>query len=115
MNEQTPQTSMNFGDVAEDNYRYQVVDSADYPDGFFWWLRKNPHIYAAFRKRALQMANLGRPRYSARTIVEVIRWNTELKQSDVTFKIGNNYTPGMARLWMKEFGQRFPGFFELRE
>lgn len=85
-----------------------------YPDGFFHWLGKNPQIYLAFKRQALRMAQSGRKRYSARTIVEVIRWNTDLEDSGSTFKINDHYTPGMARLFMAEYGARFPKFFELR-
>ena len=86
----------------------------DYPEGFFKWISDNQKIWKAFEAKALQMARV-RKRYSARTIVEVLRWNTDLRQTDVLFKISNNMTPGMARLWMQKHGARHPGFFLIQE
>jgi hypothetical protein len=85
----------------------------DYPEGFFQWLQTNRDIWKEFEAMALKMAKR-RTRYSARTIVEVMRWNTDLREKpDVTFKLSNNMTPGMARLWMRKHGKRHPKFFSL--
>ena len=94
------QTALKFGGV--------------YPAGFFRWLAENQSIYQEFERQALRMAELGRKRYSARTIVETIRWTSDLSDTDTTFKINDHFTPGMARLWMEEYGWRYPGFFEIR-
>ena len=91
-----------------------MSDDYEYPEGFFHWLKSNSHIWTAFSFQASRMAMTGRKRYSARTIVEVMRWNTELKDSSVTFKIQNNMIPGLARLWMKTWGETYPKFFEIR-
>ncbi len=85
-----------------------------YPGGFFHWLPKNFHVYREFEKRALRMARTGRKRYSARTIVEVLRWDTDLSDSEVLLKLNDHYTPGMARLWMATHGETYPKFFEIR-
>ena len=85
----------------------------DYPAGFFQWLKENEKIWREFERMALAMAARNRKRYSARTIVEVLRWNSDLRQTDVLFKISNNMTPGMARLWMRKHGRRYPNFFSL--
>lgn len=85
-----------------------------YPPGFWAWYQKNRHIYRAFEELALKMWYSGRKRYSARTIVEVIRWNTDLRDSSKTWKLNDHFTPGMARLFIEE-NPRCKGFFELRE
>jgi hypothetical protein len=97
--------------------KQNVIDfpSDTYPAGFWRWLAENEHIYDAFKIEAIRMALTGRERYSARTIVELLRWQSDLKDSDVTFKINGNYVPGMARLFMSEFGHKFPKFFALRD
>lgn len=92
-----------------------VLDFGSYPAGFWHWLRQNRHIYEVFERMALQMAQSGRARYSARTIVEVMRWNTDLEDSDQQFKINDHYTPGMARYFMERYGRQFPGFFQIRD
>lgn len=86
-----------------------------YPRDFGHWLSANRRLFKRFEAMALEMAMSGRKSYSARTIVEVIRWNSDLSDSDKTFKINNNYTPGMARLWMAKHGHRFPKFFKCRD
>lgn len=101
--------------MLQQSLSFVPVFDESYPEGFSEWLRLNQRIYSAFRSRALQMALRGRPRYSARTIVETIRWETDLREAEVTFKINDHFTPGMARLFMAEFGARFPRFFELRD
>jgi hypothetical protein len=92
-----------------------TYDDDNYPDGFWHWMGQNEHIYAAFRVKAFQMALKGRKRYSARTIIEVLRWETDLRENKPLFKISNNMVPGMSRLFMTEYGGRYPGFFELRQ
>ena len=91
-------------------------DRMHYPPGFWKWLAdpQNHNLYQEFERRALQMAKR-RERYSARTIIEVMRWNTDLRDTSVTFKIQNNMVPGMARLWMRDHGFMYPRFFQLRD
>lgn len=86
----------------------------EYPDGFWHWLPKNSRVYREFERRALQMARTGRKRYSARTIIEILRWDSDIADSEKTFKINGNYVPGMARLFMATHGTAYPRFFELR-
>ena len=83
-----------------------------YPEGFFYWLSKNQHIWKAFEKKACRRARI-RKRYSARTIVEVLRWETDLADTTTEVKLSNNMTPGMARLWMQKYGNTYPKFFSL--
>lgn len=87
-----------------------------YPPGFFRWLntKEGATVWNEFERRAYAMAEQGRPRYSARTIMEVIRWNTDISDGTVTFKISNNWIPGLARLFMFNHGHRFPKFFDIR-
>lgn len=90
-------------------------DRLDYPEGFFHWLQFNDHVWKMFEEYALQMAQ-HRKRFSARTIVEVMRWNNTIRQKkDKTFKLSNNMTPGLARLWMAKYGDRYPKFFSLQQ
>ena len=78
---------------------YERAHWSEYPEGFFHWLNENQHIWKDFEEKALQMARM-RQRYSARTIVEVMRWHSDLREKRPLFKLSNNMTPGMARLWM---------------
>lgn len=92
-----------------------MAEQCKYPDGFWPWFYKNQNVWNAFRIRAIRMALMGRKRYSARTIIENVRWDTEIKDSDVHFRINDHYTPGLARLFMHKYGKRWPKFFDLRD
>ena len=87
-----------------------------FPDGFFRWLQFNYHIWEQFERYALSMA-MKRERYSARTIIEVMRWNSDIREHHKTplFKISNNMVPGLARLWMEKHKFDHPRFFKLQE
>ena len=87
-----------------------------YPEGFFHWLQFNEHIWLQFERHALTMA-AKRDRYSARTIIEVMRWNSDLReqQGKPLFKLSNNMTPGLARLWMAKHGNRNSKFFQINQ
>ena len=89
--------------------------TSDYPPGFHRWLQtaQGQLIWREFEKRALQMSAF-RDRYSARTICEVIRWDTALRGGD-DFKLQNNWIPGLARHWLSIHGRLYPGFFQLRD
>ena len=96
--------------ITQGNYAREHED--EYPEGFFWWLRENFHIWKEFEERAYTMAAVAkRPRYSARTIIEVMRWNSDIREKKPLFKLSNNMTPGLARLWMAKHGKDFPKFF----
>ena len=86
-----------------------------YPVNFWRWLEVNQHVYRAFCAYAFRMAMKGRKHYGAKTIVEVLRYETDLRDSEKTFKLNNNYTSGMARLFMSEHGKKYPRFFQLRD
>lgn len=66
----------------------------DFPE----WLQENSHIYVEFERRALQVA-VHRRHYSARTIIEVLRHDSAIKQLSGDFKINGNYVPDMAYLF----------------
>ena len=83
----------------------------DFPD----WLRENFHIFEYFERSALQVSRSGFDHYSARTIVEVMRHRTNIREiGDGTWKLNNNRTPDMAELFLA-LHPELPGFFELRE
>ena len=87
----------------------------EYPNGFWRWLDKNYQIYKTFERMAMEMARTGRTRYSARTIVERLRWDTDIQDTEKTLKINDHFTPGLARLFMRDHGKQYPRFFHLRD
>jgi len=93
---------------------YAETHWREYPARFFKWLEDNEHIWIAFEKQALRMASI-RSHYSARTIIEVLRWNSDISEgSNELFKINDHCIPGLSRLWMSKHGKKHPKFFEHR-
>ena len=90
-------------------------DFYTYPPGFFLWIKKNQHIYRKFKQMAFMEKRLGRKHYSARKIIQDMRWDTNIRQAgDQTFKINNIFTPGLARLAMRDEPE-LKGFFRCRD
>lgn len=88
--------------------------SAGWRDGFESAVVANFAIFDAFVSKVVDLINAGRNHYSARTIMEVIRHESILRQGG-EFKINNNLAPDFARLCMNLFPElRERGFFELR-
>ena len=86
-----------------------------FTDDFVEWLPKNLHIFAEFCARARAIRKRGRKHYGAKTIVEVIRFETDLRSSpDESFKCNNNYTAYLARLCMMAYTET-DALFETRE
>lgn len=83
-------------------------------DAFLDFYRDNFDVYCKFVSQALRMSNAGRRHYSARTIIENIRWETDLGDVASEFKINNDFIPYLARLSMSRFPE-LAGFFELRQ
>lgn len=76
--------------------------------------RDNPLVYDLFKRFALRAIRSGYEHFSAKTIIERIRWETNIETSDPDFKINNNYTSRYSRLFQKDF-PRYSGFFRDRE
>lgn len=93
----------------------------DYAEPMKWWTElpeyvyENMHIFRQFLQYAVRMRNTGRDHYGAKTIIEVVRYHSNLEDSS-EFKINNNVCPEFARLAMLMFPETFPdGWFEIRE
>ena len=80
---------------------------------FETWLAANWALWEQFRKLAYQMRMRGRKYYAARTVIEVMRWHYHLHdQTEQDFKLNNDWTPKMARLYNALVGSEF---FQTRE
>jgi len=74
--------------------------------------RENIHLYKAFRKMALEKCTQ-RKYYSAKAIIELIRWETK-EASNGEFKINNNLAPLYTRIFVKEFPE-YEEHFKVRK
>lgn len=67
---------------------------------FDQWLFRNWPIWSRFEEESSRIWQRGRKKYSARTIIEYIRHETNLSERhDCTYKINNSYVPDLARLY----------------
>jgi hypothetical protein len=83
-----------------------LFDHSKYRDDFAHWLTQNWHVWEAFARKADQVWNCGRRHYSARTIVEVLRFESSIAEVGGEFKVNNNYAPDLARLYMETYPER---------
>lgn len=73
---------------------------------------ENPHIYAKFEEVTLQTIERGFKHYSAKGVIEIIRWWTAVK-GNTEYKISNEYSPFYARLFEQKHPQH-KGFFRMK-
>lgn len=58
-------------------------------------------VCTLFEKLALEVFSRGWEHYSARAILHRIRWHYEIEVGERGFKANNNWTPALARWFMK--------------
>ncbi len=96
----------------------QVIrkNADQFREGFYDWMTIfNFQIYQQFEEYADQTRKAGFDHYSARTILEVMRHRTNIREiGNGQWKLNNNLTPDFARLYMLLHPEQ-DGFFELRE
>ncbi len=71
---------------------------------------ENTHIYEAFEKFTFQVINSGRKNFSARGIMERIRWYTAIEAKTGNFKVNENMGAFYSRLFEKN-NPIYSGFF----
>jgi hypothetical protein len=73
----------------------------------------NPQVYKEFKSMSFAMRSI-RDKYSHSSIIEVLRWNIDIKEGGEAFYINNAYKAMYARLLIYNHPE-FEGFFELRK
>lgn len=66
---------------------------------FLAYLPENLHVWDAFEREALAVARRGFKHYSARTIIHVLRHHSALAETGSEWKLNNNISPYLARLF----------------
>jgi hypothetical protein len=74
----------------------------------------NPHVQHLFNSFSLEMVSAGRKHFSAKAVVERIRWETALQTTDPEVKINNNWTCLLARRF-EALNPHLKGFFRNRK
>lgn len=85
----------------------------DFPDDFLEWIPENLHVFDAFTVEAIKIKNKGFKHYSARTIIHVLRHHSAVAETGSEWKINNNHSPYLARLFDLVFPHH-AGLFEYR-
>ena len=80
------------------------------------FFRRNPHVYAEFRKLAYKTVNAGKLRCSQRLLWERLRWELFITSTSDTddYCLNNNYVRFAAKRLEQE-GELPGGFFQFRE
>ena len=78
------------------------------PGAFLEWLRDNWHVWFAFCTKATRIRRKGRDNFGARCIVEVLRYQTALRENPgEQFKLNDRWTPYLAALYNRVYGVEF--------
>lgn len=67
---------------------------------FRQYLRENLHVFDEFCTRSRALWDSGRRAYGARTIVESMRYHSDISETGSTWKLNNHFIPDMARLFV---------------
>jgi hypothetical protein len=77
------------------------------------FIAANPHVVEAFIGFALELRAAGVRRYSAKAVVERLRWESAVRGHGEDFAWNNNYTSRLARL-ATDRCPALKGMFEFR-
>lgn len=76
---------------------------------------ENPDVYRLFRHFAHEARRAGMRRYSAKAIMERLRWELSIAvKKDGEYKINNDYVARYARMLAQDEPKAFADFFEFR-
>lgn len=83
-------------------------------EAFAEFHKNNPRVDKYFKRFTKDALRAGHKNYGAKSIMERVRWETNIKTKGEKFKINNNYTCYYARLFEKDF-PKHKGFFRKRK
>jgi hypothetical protein len=81
---------------------------------FVVWFPDNAHVWKAFVQETFAVIGVGFNHYSARTIVHVLRHHSAIQEHGSSWKINNNISPYLARLFELAYPQQ-AGIFHKRQ
>ena len=96
-------------------FQFDLFDVVRPADNFDEFHRLNPQVADILEDMADELISRGRNRVGIKMLMEVLRWNYQMKTDDPNsdFKINNNYAPYYARLLI-ERNPTWADVFELR-
>jgi hypothetical protein len=104
--------------IEQDELLMLIDENAEqFRKDFRQWFVNNWPVWECFEEKANDVWLRGRMHYSARTLIEVVRHETFLREAGSeksgSYKINNSYVPDIGRLYCLKYPMR-PGFFETR-
>ena len=90
------------------------INEEQFSKEFLVWLPLNLHVWKAFCDQAFKVRSHGYKHYSARTIVHFLRHHSAVVESTGPWKINNNFSPYLARLFDLAY-PHLTGLWEYRE
>lgn len=90
-----------------------LAHESEFSDEFLDWLPSNLHVIEAFNFETFRIIHKGFKHYSGRTILEVLRHHSALQENSEPWKLNNNHTPYLCRLFAYMYPQN-SGIFEYR-
>ncbi len=96
-------------------YTLEVIKAgaSTYRPDFLAWMADNFHVWMRFWEEANAVRMAGWSHYSGRTLIEVLRHESNLREASGRWKLNDWYTPDLCRLYMS-LDHTAEGFFELR-
>jgi hypothetical protein len=85
-----------------------------FPAAFMDFLKDNPELWLRFCSEAVAAHRRGFKRYSSKVIIHVLRHHSLVHETDSRWKLNNNHTPYLARLFDLTHPQR-AGMWEYRK
>lgn len=89
-------------------------NNEEYPEDFAEWLIENFHIWLEFEDETFKLISQGYLHHSARSIVCFLRHCSMVRERNSKYKINNNHSPYLGRLF-ETLHQTHFGIFERRE
>ncbi len=79
--------------------RIANANAGQFSAEFLAWLPLNLHVWRAFEIEAIRVHVRGFTHYSSKTIVHVLRHHSALHEAGDGWKLNNNHSPYLARLF----------------
>lgn len=87
---------------SEETVALAMEHPEQFTNEFMAWLPDNHHVWCAFVYEAFRVIRRGFKHYSARTIIHVLRHHSAVTEVGSQWKINNNHSPYLARLFDPE-------------
>lgn len=88
----------------------RIMTGAELNEWFMNFHLKNPHIYRAFKRMAFEMRAEGHRRYGAKTIMERLRWESEVRHPGEKFKLSNTIKDRCSARYARKMIEEYPSF-----